>query len=145
MSINKRNPPSRLTTRHLDVIYWAYQGNTVSQTADLLGLDPATVKSHRDSAFIVLGVHSMMAAVNLCNKLGLLRVHRHAQPIEDVGQMSAHLKGEHGVTKVARTLRGMTLMDAMQLEHEAQHLHTDNEYKAIVTRHRENGDGNGTA
>ncbi|MEA2284093.1 MAG: hypothetical protein QOJ21_136 [Solirubrobacteraceae bacterium] len=63
----------RLSSRELDVLRLAAEGNTGPQIADALVLSPATVKTHFENIYGKLGVSDRAAAVAYAFRIGLIR------------------------------------------------------------------------
>jgi PAS domain S-box-containing protein len=62
----------RLSTRELEVLRLAAEGNTGPQIAKLLGVSPATIKSHFENVYEKLGVGDRAAAVAYALRIGLI-------------------------------------------------------------------------
>ena len=71
-SAAKRNEPSILTERELEVLRAASRGERSKEIAIHLGITERTVKAHLDSVYNKLGVDSRAAAVAIAIERGLL-------------------------------------------------------------------------
>jgi len=63
---------ARLARRELDVLSLLALGCSYQETADRLGLKPATVKSYLQNAMAKLSVHNRLEAVSAARRLGLI-------------------------------------------------------------------------
>lgn len=61
-----------LTTRELEVLQLAAQGCSRSETAGMLGITEATVRTHRQNILRALEVHTMVRAVVIGLRTGLI-------------------------------------------------------------------------
>jgi len=61
-----------LTPRQLEVLHHLAQGHSTTQIAELLGIEPETVRNHVRGILRALGVHSRLQAVSEARRRGLL-------------------------------------------------------------------------
>ncbi|TXG96600.1 MAG: LuxR family transcriptional regulator [Nevskiaceae bacterium] len=61
-----------LTSRELEVLIWAAQGKSTTDTAVILGLSNSTVKGYVESVLRKFGVSSKIQAVKLATALGMI-------------------------------------------------------------------------
>lgn len=71
---DRDNPPDyRLTPRQLEILRWTMNGNTASETAELMGISTRTVTFHVCMAMARLGCRNKHTAVLKAIQLGLLK------------------------------------------------------------------------
>jgi DNA-binding CsgD family transcriptional regulator/PAS domain-containing protein len=63
----------RLSSREQEVLRLAAEGNTGPQIAELLGVSPATIKTHFENVYEKLGVGDRAAAVAYALRIGLIQ------------------------------------------------------------------------
>ncbi|MEZ2389082.1 LuxR C-terminal-related transcriptional regulator [bacterium RCC_150] len=71
-SFTGTQPVPKLAPRELDVLAQVALGCSYQETADRLGLKPATVKSYLQNAMTKLSAHNRLEAVSIARQLGLL-------------------------------------------------------------------------